>query len=164
MNKLSTSSKKKLATCHPLLQALVAKVLHWVDVGVTAGERGEKTQNALFVAGNSQLRYPDSKHNTSPSIAVDLVIYHPKFGYLYGGDEQLLYIRRVTGCTVAHARCWIMMQYAELNTLMQLEARKQGYQLRWGGDWGKPDGFLTTKLVDVFHWEIANASNYAKSV
>lgn len=73
----SENSAAKLATCDPRLQVL----LNWairvspVDFAVISGYRGEAYQNELQEEGKSQLRYPNSKHNKQPSLAVDIVPY-----------------------------------------------------------------------------------------
>ena len=36
------------------------------------GYRGENDQNAAFANGNSKLKFPNSKHNQLPSLAVDV--------------------------------------------------------------------------------------------
>lgn len=156
MNKLSSNSKKHLDTCTPLLQKLVQGVLNYVDVGVVTGHRSEKDQNALYVAGYSQLRYPKGKHNSFPSQAVDLVIYHHEHGYLWGNDEQVTKLAKSERTSRERIRTWIHMQYAALNAYIQLEAESLGFEVVWGGNWGRQDGYLTTTLVDLFHWEIAD--------
>lgn len=79
---LGQESKRRLATCDPRLQQLIKAVAARVDAGalaplvtdisVACGFRGEADQNAAFDRGVSKLRWPKSKHNTSPSLAVDI--------------------------------------------------------------------------------------------
>lgn len=79
---LGSASKLKLSTCDPRLQQLVTAVVARVDAGalaplvtdisVACGFRGEAEQNAAFDRGVSKLRWPKSKHNTTPSLAVDV--------------------------------------------------------------------------------------------
>lgn len=45
------------------------------DITVLCGHRGEAEQNAAYAAGNSKLKWPNSKHNKTPSEAVDIVPY-----------------------------------------------------------------------------------------
>lgn len=77
-------SKLRLATCDARLQQLATAVMADVDAGlvphvkdltVLCGYRGEAEQNAAFDRGASKLRYPKSKHNRIPSLAVDLAPY-----------------------------------------------------------------------------------------
>jgi peptidoglycan L-alanyl-D-glutamate endopeptidase CwlK len=45
------------------------------DFSVICGFRGEKEQNEAYASGNSKLKWPQSKHNKTPSEAVDIVPY-----------------------------------------------------------------------------------------
>lgn len=71
MNKFSRSSQKKLSTCHKDLQTLCEAVLQDMDITILCGARGEFEQNEAFKNGKSKLKFPHSKHNKSPSLAVD---------------------------------------------------------------------------------------------
>lgn len=73
MYKFSQKSKTNLATCHPLLQLIFNEVINHVDCTVLEGHRGEKEQNEAFDKGFSKVKYPNSKHNQSPSMAADVV-------------------------------------------------------------------------------------------
>lgn len=75
MYKFSQKSKTNLATCHPLLQLIFNEVINHVDCTVLEGHRGEKEQNEAFNKGFSKVRFPNSKHNTYPSMAADVVPY-----------------------------------------------------------------------------------------
>ena len=76
MPKFSKSSDDKLNTCHPLLQTLFREVVKHYDCTIICGHRGEKEQNEAFANGYSKLKFPQSKHNSMPSRAVD-VLPHP---------------------------------------------------------------------------------------
>jgi peptidoglycan L-alanyl-D-glutamate endopeptidase CwlK len=77
MNTFSTNSRSRLDTCHPDLQLLFEVVLQKHDCSVVSGYRDKEEQNALVKAGKSQLLYPMSNHNESPSNAVDVYPYLP---------------------------------------------------------------------------------------
>lgn len=64
-------SRKKLLSVHPDLQRLVHAVSDRMEILVICGHRGKNEQNAAFIAGNSKLAWPFSKHNKLPSEAVD---------------------------------------------------------------------------------------------
>jgi peptidoglycan L-alanyl-D-glutamate endopeptidase CwlK len=81
---LGKLSRERLLTCHPELQVFVMKVAEGVEAGecegvdditVLCGWRGEASQNEAFRAGNSKLQWPNSKHNSVPSNAVDIAPY-----------------------------------------------------------------------------------------
>jgi peptidoglycan L-alanyl-D-glutamate endopeptidase CwlK len=80
---LGSASKVKLATCHPDLRRLVEAVVAGVDAGdlatagitdltVLCGYRGQVEQDQAYKDGASKLRYPNSRHNLVPAMAVDL--------------------------------------------------------------------------------------------
>lgn len=73
--KFGHKSLERLETCHKDLQDLCHELIQYMDVTVLCGYRGEKEQNAAFHAGRSKLMYPRSKHNITPSKAVDLAPY-----------------------------------------------------------------------------------------
>jgi hypothetical protein len=43
-----------------------------IDFKILCGHREEKEQNEAFNKGNSKLKWPQSKHNSLPSLAVDI--------------------------------------------------------------------------------------------
>jgi len=73
--KFSKKSLDKLHECHPLLQTVMLGVIKRFDISVLCGHRGEAEQNAEHAGGNSKLKWPASKHNKTPSEAVDVVPY-----------------------------------------------------------------------------------------
>jgi peptidoglycan L-alanyl-D-glutamate endopeptidase CwlK len=75
LRKFGKSSAARLRQCHKDLISLCEAVLQDMDISVICGYRGEAEQNAAFAAGNSKLKYPKSKHNKIPSMAVDVVPY-----------------------------------------------------------------------------------------
>lgn len=73
MYSFSKRSIDNLSQAHPDLQVLFNEVIRYRDCSVICGHRGEKEQNDAFNKGNSLLKYPNSKHNKLPSLAVDVV-------------------------------------------------------------------------------------------
>lgn len=68
-------SKKSLARineCHPDLQKIALELIKEMDVTVLCGHRDEVSQNEAFINGKSKLRWPKSKHNKTPSLAIDM--------------------------------------------------------------------------------------------
>jgi peptidoglycan L-alanyl-D-glutamate endopeptidase CwlK len=70
---MNQASLEKLKTCHKDLQRLIRRVDEIYPVHVICGYRGEEAQNDAFSNGKSQKKYPESKHNKTPSLAVDVV-------------------------------------------------------------------------------------------
>jgi peptidoglycan L-alanyl-D-glutamate endopeptidase CwlK len=70
---MNTKSMNRLKECHPDLIKLILKVDEIYSVHVICGHRNEADQNKAFDEKKSQLKFPQSKHNKSPSLAVDIV-------------------------------------------------------------------------------------------
>lgn len=75
MPNFSQTSRARLQTCHPDLLAVCRELIKQYDFSVLEGHRGEKAQNAAYDAGNSRVRWPNSAHNKTPSLAVDIAPY-----------------------------------------------------------------------------------------
>lgn len=126
------SSKKVYDQIDPRLQVLVTRLRDEVmDITLVSGYRDRELQNSLFENEASTLRYPDSKHNRKPSVAVDIQPhpyprYEPKLwgalGYLAG-------------------RAWAI-------------AQDEGFSIRWGGDWNGNGDLTDQTFDDLFHLEI----------
>ena len=78
MSFLGAASNAKLDTCHPDLQRLLRKVAERVNFTVLCGHRGELEQNEAVRTGNSKTRWPNSRHNSFPSEAVDIWPWTPE--------------------------------------------------------------------------------------
>jgi peptidoglycan L-alanyl-D-glutamate endopeptidase CwlK len=128
MPKFSEKSEGKLRGCHPDLQRLFNEVVKYFDCKIDCGYRGEEEQNEAFRTNHSTKKYPDSKHNSVPSIAVDVVPYpvdweNLKRFYFFGG-----YVKRT--------------------------ADIMGINVRWGGDWDSDTVLNDQSFNDLPHWEI----------
>ena len=132
MPSFSTASEKKLQSCDPRLQEIAYAVIQFFDFTVVYGERGSHEQNKLFMEGKSKLQYPESKHNTSPSLAFDLAPYPID----WNDFERFTYL---AGC-------------------VQGTANALGYTLRWGGDWDQDTQVKDEKWRDYAHFEIVEDS------
>jgi len=135
MPRYSARSEQNISEAHPALQAVFRRVLETFDHTVIEGYRGKAEQNAAFDAGRSKLRFPQSMHNRTPSLAVDVCPYPI--------DWQ------------DHRRFYLFAGY------VLATAREMGVTLRWGGDW---DGdFLWTDQTfhDLPHFELLDAGPYA---
>lgn len=128
MPKFGKKSKERLFTCHQKLQLICFEAISVMDFTVLEGHRTEKKQNQLFAEGKSQLEYPMSKHNRSPSLAVDIAPWPIDWE-----DRERFYM---------------------LAGLMFGIAAKHGITLRWGGTWGGPDDKNTSGFFDGPHFEI----------
>lgn len=90
MPKFSKISKERLATCHPDLQAVCNELIKQYDFSVLCGRRGEKEQNAAYRQGTSNVKYPHSAHNKTPSLAVDIAPYPIDWDNLSRFNEMIV--------------------------------------------------------------------------
>ena len=72
MENLSPNSKTRLATCHPTLQLLFNEVAKKIPINISCGHRDKEEQNRCFRVGTSMIPWPKSRHNSLPSMAVDV--------------------------------------------------------------------------------------------
>ncbi len=127
MPKFSKTSLKRLETCHPILQELCHEAIKDIDFMVICGHRGEEEQNKAFAEGKSKLKYPHSKHNKIPSLAVDIAP-----------------VAILNGKTVID---WNdIKKFRTLAMHMMNLANNKGYPLIWGGHF--------TTLKDFVHFEL----------
>ena len=66
------TSLKRLATVEEPLIKVCNAGIQVMDITVLDGYRGPYRQNKYFAEGTSQKKYPESRHNSKPSGAIDL--------------------------------------------------------------------------------------------
>jgi peptidoglycan L-alanyl-D-glutamate endopeptidase CwlK len=66
-------SVTNISQCHPVLQELAHKSLETSprDFTIICGHRGMAEQNRAYAEGKSKLKFPQSKHNSTPAMAFD---------------------------------------------------------------------------------------------
>ena len=126
----SRKSRKVYNTLHFDLQIMVDELLEYMDVSLIWGHRTEAEQNALYPK-NSKLQWPQSKHNSLPSLAVDIQPYP------YPTTENDL--RAGLGYMAG-----LCIGIASVN----------GFQIRWGGDWNRNGDVTDNGFDDLFHLEL----------
>ncbi len=125
------TSKARLATCHPEIQRLFNSLINDYDVSIICGHRTEEEQNAAVAKGASKTKYPNSKHNSLPSLGIDAALYPIDWNdvgrhYMFVG-------------------------------IVRERARELGIPIRCGADW---DSDFTTNdqtFNDLVHFEYAGA-------
>tara|TARA_R110000744_G_scaffold337468_1_gene442684 strand:- start:78 stop:554 length:477 start_codon:yes stop_codon:yes gene_type:complete len=150
-------SEARLNTCHYDLQriARMALSIGLMDISVICGNRSKEEQNALYPACTS-VKFPNSKHNSLPSMAIDLAPYHPVYGYLSGHKTQINRIAGAENISYAEAHCFIASEYNRLAGIVLSCAKHLNIKLRWGGDWNSNNNTLDQSLVDLPHFELTN--------
>jgi hypothetical protein len=115
MYKYGKTSRARLNTCHPILQEIFNEAIKVMDISILCGHRDEEAQRDAFKQGNSKVQYPNSKHNSTPSMAVDAAPYWKGIDW---EDKRPFYYLAGIILAIAHDK---------------------GYNIRWGGDW---NGFI----------------------
>lgn len=128
-------SLARLQTCHPLLIELMQRVIRRPDLPsdltVLCGHRTREEQDAAVAKGTSRLRWPKSRHNRVPSLAVDVA---PFVGGAVTWDWP-------------HYHAAAPVIRAEWDTMRAEGIVPAGVGLVWGGDWAT--------LRDGPHWELS---------
>lgn len=126
--KFSEGSKKKLEECHPDLQHLFNEVICHYNCQVICGYRGEKEQMEAFESGHSKILFPYSKHNKTPSMAVDVVPLPINWSNREGFIHFVGFVKGV--------------------------AAQLGINIRCGLDFNNNLNFKDDKLFDAPHFEL----------
>jgi|TARA_R100001530_G_C4297191_1_gene149550 hypothetical protein len=128
MYKYSESSQEKLNSCCPALQEVFSEALKFMDITIIDGHRNEKRQNDYYESGKSQVQFPNGKHNTLPSEAIDAapcpIDWHDR-------ERATLFAGFILGM-----------------------AAMKGVLLRWGGDWNHDWQVKDNNFDDLWHFEV----------
>ena len=128
MPKFGKRSKERLATCDTRLQEVFNEVIKYVDCSILEGHRDKERQNQLHIEGKTKVKYPNGRHNSSPSNAVDVTPYPVDWA---DRERQTLFAGFVIGI-----------------------ARSMGITLRWGGDWDMDFQVMDNRFDDFPHFEV----------
>ena len=142
MPKFGSKSRDHLETCHPDLITLFEAVVVDVDCSVTCGYRNKEDQDKAVASGNSKAVYPDGKHNSNPSTAIDVYPYPIDFDDLH----RFYYFAG-----------WVLAKAEILRNVGEIT-----HKVKWGGNWrglnnGKIDfsyNRLDKVLNDLPHFEL----------
>lgn len=130
MPQFSKLSLDRLSTCDERLQRVLTEAIKTIDFTVMCGHRSQQDQDKAYAEGKSKVKFPNSKHNTSPSRAVDIAPWpidwkdRERFVFLAG---------HVLGIASA-----------------------LGIKLRWGGDWDGDKNLKNNSFMDLPHFEVVD--------
>ena len=128
MPRYSNKSKERLASCDERLQDVFNEVINYVDCSILEGHRSKERQNKLYDENRTKVKYPNGRHNSSPSKAVDVTPYPVDWE---DRERQTLFAGFVLGL-----------------------ARNMGIRLRWGGDWEMDFQVMDNRFDDFPHFEV----------
>ena len=127
MPELSQKSLNKLNQCHPDIQRVMLEVIKTNDFTIIEGYRTKEDQDVQFYRGTSRVKWPNSKHNSFPSRAIDM--------WPWPGP------RKENGDLDSDSPSW-----SKLAGVVLEKAAELGVELVWGGNW--------TSIVDKPHFEL----------
>ena len=105
----SARSRANLSTCHPDIQRVLEAAIKRVDFAVICGHRSMAEQNRCYQEKASEHQWPNSRHNSLPSQAVDCAPVPIDWDDIQGFRDMAKVILEV--------------------------AKEVGVELQWGGDW-----------------------------
>lgn len=129
MREFSDAEEAKLVSCDEKLQLLVRTVNGEFPLVVVYGHRGEVEQEKAVKNGFSKVHFPNSKHNSLPSEAVDLAP-HP----LNWNDRE---------------------RFIEMYSKVMEVAGRLGIKIRAGADFNEDGDLKNDRFIDLPHFELA---------
>jgi len=133
MPAFGTSSLKRFKTLHPYLQLVMQHAIEYWDFTIVCGFRDEGAQNDAYNRGASKVKWPNSKHNTNPSIAVDIAPWDPVKKAIDWNDRE---------------------RFVLLAGFVMGVGITLGIPLRWGGDWDSDTFIKDHTFQDLGHFEL----------
>lgn len=101
-------SLARLETCHPKLVKIAYEVIKDYDHSIIWGYRNQAEQTEVYESGNSKAKWPESRHNKLPSVALDAIPWPKGFS---ASDRD----------------------FVELAARYMRAAKKLDVKLEWGG-------------------------------
>lgn len=133
MPKFGNRSMSNLSTCHSDLQRLFNEVIKEYDCTILCGHRSKEDQDKAVQEGRSKVRWPNGKHNSNPSMAVDVAPWFPTEPHIRWNDSSKFY----------HFAGYV-----------QAVADQLGINIRWGGDWDSDGELHDQTFFDLPHFEL----------
>lgn len=134
MPNFSKHSEDQLATCHEDLQKIFYTVINFFDCRVMQGHRGQEEQDFYYANGDSQVKYPNSAHNSTPSMAADVAPWPID----WKGRENMTYLAG----------------YVKGIAQIYYTAGVTTHLIRWGGDWDNDFQTKDNGFDDLIHFEL----------
>ena len=128
MARFGSRSQEFLEGLDIRLVRVLEKAIEMYDFSVISGHRGEEEQNDLLRRGLSKKKFPNSRHNVFPSMAVDIAPYPIDWS-----DDERFYF---------------------LAGIIRACAHRCKTEIRWGGDWDSDDDLHDQTFMDLGHFEI----------
>jgi peptidoglycan L-alanyl-D-glutamate endopeptidase CwlK len=118
--------KEKLKDVHPDLVILIEAYGKDNDIIIVDGHRDKEAQDKAYKIGNTRVKYPNSKHNSTPSMAVDIAPTKDKGKTIDWRDLDI---------------------FREMGRDILFLSKKMGIKVMWGGDWSQFRDYPHVELV-----------------
>lgn len=143
MYKFGKRSQSRLDTCHPDIQKILNELIKIYDISILEGTRSNERQAELYALGRSQLDGVNkkSKHQSSPSTAVDIMPYKKGTNAFSGNEKD-------------KARFYFMMGMVKAISTRLLYEGEITHKVRFGLDWDSDDIFDDQNFDDLPHFEL----------
>jgi len=138
MPTFSKTSQSNLDSCHPDLKLIFETIIKDHDITIVCGHRGEEAQAQAFNSGASQVSFPNSYHNKTPSMAADVAPCFPDG--IHWEDLGAFYM--LAGIALEVAR-------------RLLEEGRITHELIYGGDWDGDRQTADQTFKDLPHYQLA---------
>lgn len=147
-------SSEVLNTLHPVLQILCNRVVEHYDITLLTGHRNKEDQNKAFHNGVSSKMWPESRHNTLPSMAVDPSPWPIPEGW--GDlDSKTPFARDLDWKErVKFYEMVAVFRFAWSQLCAERPEIADNYTLRFGADWDGDGDYRDQKFDDLVHIEI----------
>ena len=136
MYKFSENSKRKLSECHEDIQIICEHLIKYIDFTVVTGYRSPQEQLIKLKEGKSKVKV--SKHNSLPSMAIDIQPYPLEVKNGKSKREQFYYL--------AGYFMGIAKMLKAVGTI--------SHDVRFGGDWDKDGDIKDNSFDDLYHFEL----------
>lgn len=128
MPKFSDFSLANLSTAHPDLQRIFYRVIERFDCRVICGHRGQEAQDAAYREKKSKVKWPNSKHNKLPALAVDVTPWPLNWNDIFA--------------------------FTALGYFVLGVAHGMRIHIRWGADWNQNMDTRDEGFQDYAHYEL----------
>lgn len=145
MPSFSPRSLGRLASCNATLNQVLKGVVAIRDCTILTGHRGKEAQNQAVKDENSQVSWPDGKHNSYPSNAVDAAPYPVRWDCKIVEPEHRQFVR--------WKAVYNLCRFYYFGGLVVGYAAALGKKVRYGGDWDGDGELDDQKFKDLVHFE-----------
>jgi peptidoglycan L-alanyl-D-glutamate endopeptidase CwlK len=142
----SETSRRRLQTCHPLLQAVMIRAIGFqvVDISILEGHRLAERQTEMLETGRSKLGPWKSMHSPFPALAVDAAPY-------FSDGRRIPWDSRD--------------EWLRFAGVVEAAAALEEVQIRWGGDWDRDWNHKDQTFHDLPHFEmIVPTAEFARAI